>query len=41
MVERCCDRQRKSDDLEEWSFHIFIESLPIMLQIALLLASGL
>ena len=42
MVERCGDRQRKFDGLEKWSFHAFIESLPIMLQIALLLlASGL
>ena len=42
MVERCGDRQRKFDGLEKWSFHLSIESLPIMLQIALLLlASGL
>ena len=41
-VERSRDRQRKFDGLEKWSFHLFIESLPIMLQIALLLlASGL
>jgi hypothetical protein len=37
MVERCGDRQRKCDGLERWPFHLFIESLPIMLQIALLL----
>ena len=42
MVTRCGDRQRKFDGLEKWPFHSFIESLPIMLQIALLLlASGL
>ena len=42
MVERCGDRQRKFDGLEKWPFRFFIESLPIMLQIALLLlASGL
>ena len=41
-VERCGDRQRKFDGLEKWPFRPFIESLPIMLQIALLLlASGL
>ena len=37
MVERCGDRQRKFDGLERWPFRNFIESLPIMLQIALLL----
>ena len=36
-VERCGDRQRKFDGLEKWSFRLFVESLPIMLQIALLL----
>jgi hypothetical protein len=42
MVERCGDRQRKFDGLETWPFRLFIESLPIMLQIALLLlACGL
>ena len=42
MVERCGDRQRKCNGLEKWPFHVFIESLPIMLQIALLLlACGL
>ena len=42
MMERCGDRQRKFDGLEKWPFRFFIESLPIMLQIALLLlASGL
>ena len=37
MIERCGDRQRKFDGLEKWPFHLFIESLSIMLQIALLL----
>ena len=42
MVERCGDRQRKFDGIEKWPFHFFIESLPAMLQIALLLlACGL
>ena len=39
MVERCGDRQRKFDGLEKWPFRLFIESLPVMLQIALLLLS--
>jgi hypothetical protein len=39
MVERCGDRQRKIDGLERWPFRLFIESLPVMLQIALLLLS--
>ncbi|KAF9783409.1 hypothetical protein BJ322DRAFT_1070651 [Thelephora terrestris] len=42
VIERCGDRQRKFDGLEKWPFRVFIESLPIILQIALfLLASGL
>ena len=42
IVERCGDRQRKCDGLEKWPFHFFIESLPVILQIALLfLACGL
>ena len=42
MIERCGDRQRKFDGLERWSFHLFVESLPVMLQVALLLlACGL
>ena len=41
-VERSGDRQRKFDGLERWQFRLFVESLPIMLQIALLLlACGL
>ena len=39
MVKRCGDRQRKIDGLEKWPFRLFIESLPIMLQVALLLLS--
>jgi hypothetical protein len=39
MIERCGDRQRKFDGLEKWRFRLFIECLPIMLQIALLLLS--
>ena len=42
MVERCGDRQRKFDGLKKWPFRFFIDILPIMLQIALLLlACGL
>ena len=42
MIERCGDRQRKCDGLEKWPFHLFVESLPIMLQVSLLLlACGL
>ena len=42
MVERCGDRQRKFNGLETWPFRTFIEGLPIILQIALLLlACGL
>ena len=42
MVEHCGDRQRKCDGLEKWPFHSFVESLPLMLQVALLLlACGL
>jgi hypothetical protein len=37
MIERCGDRQRKFDGLERWPFRFCMESLPIMLQIALLL----
>ena len=37
MIERCRDRQRKCDGLEKWPFHLFVESLPIMLQVSLLL----
>ena len=42
MIERCGDRQRKCDGLKRWPFHLFVESLPVILQVALfLLASGL
>jgi hypothetical protein len=42
MIERCGDRQRKCDGLKKWPFHFFVESLPVMLQAALLLlACGL
>ena len=42
MIERCGDRQRKCDGLEKWPLHLFVESLPVMLQAALLLlACGL
>ena len=37
IVERCGDRQRKFDGLEKWPFRPFMEGLPIILQIALLL----
>jgi len=36
-IERCGDRQRKFDGLEKWSFRVFIEGLPVLLQIALVL----
>ena len=42
IIERCGDRHRKFNGLERWPFRLFIESLPIMLQLALfLLACGL
>ena len=41
-IDRCGDRQRKHDGLKKWPLHSFIESLPVMLQVALLLlACGL
>ena len=41
-IERCGDRQRKCDGLAKWSFHLFVESPPIILQLSLLLlACGL
>ena len=41
-IERCGDRQCKHDGLEKWPFHLFVESLPVMLQLSLLLlACGL
>ena len=42
VIERCGDRQRKCDGLEKWPLHFFVESLPVMLQVSLLLlACGL
>ena len=42
MIERCGDRQRKCDGLQSWPVHLIVESLPVLLQIALLLlACGL
>ena len=42
MIERCGDRQLKCDGLQKWPFHLIVESLPLMLQAALLLlACGL
>ena len=42
MIDRCGDRQRKCDGLQSWPFHLIVGSLPVMLQIALLLlACGL
>jgi len=38
-ADKSRDRQRKLDGLESWYFHIVIESLPVMLQLALLLLS--
>ena len=37
MIERCGDRQRKCDGLQKWHFHLFVESLPVILQVSLLL----
>ena len=36
-ADKSRDRQRKLDGLKEWHFHLTIESLPVMLQFALLL----
>jgi len=36
-ADKSRDRQRKLDGFEEWHFHLAIESLPVMLQLALLL----
>ena len=42
ITERCGERQRKCDGLEEWWLHLFVESLPVMLQVSLFLfACGL
>lgn len=37
ISERCGDRQRKRNGVNRWPFEMFIESLPVMLQVALLL----
>ena len=37
ISERCGDRQRKRNGIKKWPFEMFIESLPMMLQVALLL----
>jgi hypothetical protein len=37
IVERCGDRQRKRNGIERWPFEMIVGSLPVMLQIALLL----
>ena len=36
-ADKSRDRQRKLDGLQKWRFHLAIESLPVMLQLALLL----
>jgi len=36
-ADKSRDRQRKLDGLEKWHFHIAVESLPVMLQLALFL----
>jgi hypothetical protein len=36
-ADKSRDRQRELDGLETWHFHLVIESLPVMLQFALLL----
>ena len=36
-ADKSRDRQRKLDGFEKWYFHLIIESLPVMLQLALLL----
>ena len=39
MIQRRGDRQRKFDGLKKWPFRFFIESPPVITQIALLLFS--
>ena len=41
MIEHCGGRQCKCEGLEKWPLHFFVESLPTMLQVALLFAYGL
>ena len=38
-ADKSRDRQRKLDGFDKWHFHLVIESLPVMLQLALLLLS--
>ena len=40
-IERCGDRQRKCNGLTKWPLHLFVEIIPVMLQIALLLFCAL
>ena len=35
-ADKSRNRQRKSDGFEKWDFHLVIESLPVILQLALL-----
>ena len=37
VIEKSQDRQKKLNAFNDWSFHLLIESLPVMLQLALLL----
>ena len=37
VTERCADRQLKYDALEKWAFRSIIDSLPVTLQVSLLL----
>ena len=37
IADRCHYRQRKLDGMTTWYFHVLMESLPVMLQLALLL----
>lgn len=41
MIERYGDRQRQCDGLQKLPFRLFVETLPVMLLLALLLAYGL
>jgi Family of unknown function (DUF6535) len=36
LAEQCRDRQHKLDGIEKWKFHVILEVLPLMLQLALL-----
>ena len=41
MIKCCGDRQHECDGLKKWPLNFFIKSLPVMLQVTLLLACGL